>query len=216
VRRDPPAALLCDLDGTLVHSREEVEEAWRAFAARHDLAEAEVLAATFAGPSREVIATVAPWLDLDAETARVEEWQVEAAGRTRAAEGAAELLAAWPRGRLAVVTSCGRALARARLAGAGLPEPAVLVSADDVSRGKPHPEGYLRAAALLGVEAASCLAIEDAPAGIAAARAAGAATLAVASTHDPAELAAADRVVASLAGLSLAPGRNGAPGNLAG
>ncbi len=82
----------------------------------------------------------------------------------------------------------------------------MLVSADDVRRGKPDPEGYARAADLLGVAARRCLAIEDAPAGIAAARAAGVATVAVATTHEPAELAAADRVVASLAELSLAPG----------
>lgn len=200
-----PLALLCDLDGTLVDSREEVDDAWRAFAARHGLAVADVLAATFAGPSREVVAMVAPGLDADAEAALVEGWQVEAASRTRAIDGAAELLAAWAPGRLAIVTSCGRALARGRLAGAGLPEPAVLVSADDVTRGKPDPEGYLRAAALLGVAPARCLAIEDAPAGLAAARAAGARTVAVATTHDPAELADADLVVASLAELSLAP-----------
>ena len=63
-----PRALLCDLDGTLVDSRKEVDDAWRAFAARHGLDEGEVLAATFAGPSREVVAAVAPWLDVDAET----------------------------------------------------------------------------------------------------------------------------------------------------
>jgi mannitol-1-/sugar-/sorbitol-6-phosphatase len=207
VRPDPPAALLCDLDGTLVESREEVDAAWRAFAARHDLDMDDVMAATFAGPSREVIAAVAPWLDAGAEAARVEGWQVETAGRTRAVDGAAELLAAWPPERLAVVTSGGRALARARLAGAGLPQPAVLVSADDVRRGKPDPEGYLRAAGLLGVAPARCLAIEDAPAGIAAARAAGARTAAVTTTHDRTELAAAgaDLVVGSLAELALAP-----------
>ncbi len=209
MRRHAPEALLLDLDGTLVHSRDEVNAAWRAFAARHGLPPARVLAASFAGPSREVVAAVAPWLDLDAEAARVERWQVNAAGRTRAAAGAAELLAAWPAGRLAVVTSCGRALAQARLAGAGLPEPAVLVSADDVRRGKPDPEGYLRAAALLGVAPERCVAVEDAPAGIAAARAAGAATVAVATTHDARDLGAADRVIASLAELSLAPRRGG-------
>src|SRR4051812_45683365 len=137
-----PLALLCDLDGTLVDSRDAVDAAWRAFAARHRLDEAEVLAATFAGPSREVVAMVAPWLDADAEAALVERAQVEAADGTRSTDGAAELLAAWPPDRLAIVTSGGRALARARLAGAGLPEPAVLVSADDVRRGKPDPEGY--------------------------------------------------------------------------
>jgi mannitol-1-/sugar-/sorbitol-6-phosphatase len=203
--RPEPLALLCDLDGTLVDSREDVDAAWRAFAALHDLDVGEVLAATFAGPSREVVATVAPWLDAEVEAARVERWQVEAAGRTRALEGAVELLDAWPGERLAIVTSGGRELARARLAGAGLPAPAVLVSADDVRRGKPDPEGYLRAAELLGADPARCLAIEDAPAGIAAARAAGARVVAVATTHDPHELGEADLVIASLAELALAP-----------
>ena len=203
--RPEALALLCDLDGTLVDSRPEVNAAWRAFAALHGLDVDAVLAATFAGPSREVVRTVAPWLDAEAEAARVERWQVETAARTRAIDGAADLLAAWPRERVAIVTSGGRELARARLAGAGLPAPAVLVSADDVRAGKPDPEGYRRAAALLGVPPERCLAVEDAPAGIAAARAAGARTVAVATTHDPAELAAADRVVASLAELALAP-----------
>jgi sugar-phosphatase len=199
---EPPLALLCDLDGTLVDSRKEVDDAWRAFAARHGLDEDEVLAATFAGPSREVVSAVAPWLDVDAETALVERAQVEAAGATRPIAGAAELMEAWTPGRLAVVTSCGRALAEARLAGAGLPRPAVLVSADDVRRGKPDPEGYRRAAALLGLEPARCVAVEDAPAGIAAARAAGARTVGVATTHPAGELAEADLVVASLAELA--------------
>ncbi len=130
---------------------------------------------------------------------------MEAAGATRAIAGAAELMAAWTPGRLAVVTSCGRALAEARLAGAGLPRPAVLVTADDVRRGKPDPEGYRRAAALLGLEPARCVAVEDAPAGIAAARAAGARTVGVATTHPADELAEADLVVASLAELARAP-----------
>jgi mannitol-1-/sugar-/sorbitol-6-phosphatase len=205
--RPEPLALLCDLDGTLVDSREEVDEAWRWFAARHGVAVADVMAATFAGPSREVVAAVAPWLDAAAEAALIEGWQVEAAGRTRAIEGAAALLGAWPRSRLAVVTSCGRALARARLAGAGLSQPTVLVSADDVRAGKPDPEGYLRAAWLLGVAPGRCLVVEDAPAGIAAARAAGVPAVAVATTHEPWELAAAgaDAVIASLAELLPAP-----------
>ncbi|HSI29866.1 MAG TPA: HAD family hydrolase, partial [Miltoncostaeaceae bacterium] len=134
--RPEPVALLCDLDGTLVDSRPEVDAAWRAFAALHGLDADAVLAATFAGPSREVVRTVAPWLDAEGEAARVEGWQVETAGRTRAIDGAAELLEAWPHERLAIVTSGSRELARARLAGAGLPAPAVLVSADDVRAGK--------------------------------------------------------------------------------
>jgi sugar-phosphatase len=87
---------------------------------------------------------------------------------------------------------------RARLASAGLPVPDVLVSAEDVEAGKPDPEGYLKAAAALGRDIGRCLVIEDAPAGIAAGRAAGARVLAVATSHSASELASADGVVADL------------------
>ena len=89
--RPEHVALLCDLDGTLVDSRPEVDAAWRAFAALHGLDVDAVLAATFAGPSREVVRTVAPWLDAEAEAARVEGLQVDTAARTRAIDGAADL-----------------------------------------------------------------------------------------------------------------------------
>jgi sugar-phosphatase len=86
--------------------------------------------------------------------------------------GAAELLSAIPAGRWATVTSASRCLAHARLSAAGLIAPEVLVTAGDVRHGKPHPEGYLAAAQRLGVPADQCVVVEDAPAGIRAARAA--------------------------------------------
>jgi sugar-phosphatase len=104
------------------------------------------------------------------------------------------LLAELPRNRWAAVTSDSQELMRARLAAAGLPAPDVLIAADDVSAGKPDPEGYLKAAAALGFDIADCLVVEDAPAGLLAGRNAGARTLAVATSHDAAELAA-DAVV---------------------
>jgi mannitol-1-/sugar-/sorbitol-6-phosphatase len=88
-----------------------------------------------------------------------------------------------PSARRAVVTSGSRPLAIARLQGAGFPRPHVLVTADDVSAGKPDPEGYLQAAHRLGTAPAKTLVIEDAPAGIAAGKAAGTAVLAVTTTH---------------------------------
>jgi sugar-phosphatase len=62
---------------------------------------------------------------------------------------------------------------------ADVPVPDAVVAADDVEHGKPHPDGYLRGAALLGVAAEDCLAFEDAPAGLEAALASGATTVAV-------------------------------------
>lgn len=86
-----------------------------------------------------------------------------------------------------------------RFASSGLPLPAVLVDGDDVTDGKPSPEGYLLAARQLRVDAADCLVVEDSPAGVRAGKAAGMTVLAVASTHEPAELAEADVVLPSLA-----------------
>ena len=106
--------------------------------------------------------------------------------------GAAELLAALPSGSWTVVTSGTRALATGRLAHGGLPIPEQLITADDVERGKPDPQPYLAGAAALGVDPAECLVIEDAPAGIEAGKAAGMTVLAVATTFDEGELAAAD------------------------
>ena len=97
----------------------------------------------------------------------------------RAQPGAAALLASLPPERWAIVTSCPRNLALGLIAHAGLPVPRILVSADDVERGKPAPDCYLAAAAAFGVEPNACVAIEDSAGGIAAARAAGMDVIAV-------------------------------------
>ena len=86
----------------------------------------------------------------------------------------------------------------ARLKASKLPVPQTLISAEDVSNGKPSPEGYLKAAAALGFQARDCLVVEDSPAGISAGRAAEARVLAVTISHDRAELAGADVIVPDL------------------
>jgi mannitol-1-/sugar-/sorbitol-6-phosphatase len=80
----------------------------------------------------------------------------------------------------------------------------VLVAADDVSTGKPSPEGYLKAAASLGRDIAACLVVEDAPAGVQPGRAAGARVLAVATTHRGRDLSGADVVASDLSSLTVA------------
>ena len=113
--------------------------------------------------------------------------------------GARELLASLPPDRWTIVTSATRRLLLGRLAAAGLPVPANLVAADDVTHGKPHPEPYLRGAAILGIAPADCIVVEDAPAGITAGRAAGCRVLGILGTHPCAELHEATWVVQSLA-----------------
>ena len=140
-----------------------------------------------------MLATVAPHLNSPEEIDRIE--RAHAATGGKALPGAAELLAL---DRVGVVTSCSPALAAARLQAAGLPTPAVLITSDRTERGKPHPDPYLAGAAALGADPADCLVIEDAPAGVRAARAAGMTVWAVTTTHTAAELTDAHEVLADL------------------
>lgn len=195
-------AVLVDLDGTLVDSDAAVLRAWHAFAARHGLDGDAVHRFAHGRPSRETVRMLIPGADHDAEAAMVERVELDDTAGLLALPGAAQLLAADRR--LAIVTSCSAALARVRLTAVGLPIPDVLVSADDVERGKPDPSCYLIGARRLGADPARCVVLEDAPAGVAAGRAAGAVVIALRTTHGDDELAAADAIADDVAAL-LAP-----------
>jgi len=192
-------ALLVDLDGTLVDSTAPVRRAWNAFAARHGLDPEHVHHFAQGRPSRESVRLLVPHADTAAETEALERAEVGDTDGIAALPGAVDLLTAGRR--LAIVTSCSRALARMRLRAAGLPIPAVLVSADDVTRGKPDPACYLLGARRLQVDPARCLVLEDAPAGICAGRAAGARVLALRTTHADADLREADAIIDDLGDL---------------
>jgi mannitol-1-/sugar-/sorbitol-6-phosphatase len=174
----------------LVDSGDAVERVWREWAVEHGIDPDEVARASHGVPSPAVVARVAPHLSSPEEIDRIERRHAATGGT--ALPGAAELLACAD----AVVTSCSPPLAAARLGAAGLPTPAVMITSDLTARGKPHPDPYLAAAAALGANPADCLVIEDAPAGIAAARAAGMTVWAVTTTHARRELGGADRVLA--------------------
>jgi sugar-phosphatase len=193
--------LLCDLDGVLVDSTAAIARVYEAWAGAHDLDAATVVATAQGRPSREVVAVCAPALDAAAESKRIEAAHVGDQDGVVAIAGARELLAEVGADRLAVVTSCSPALAAARLQAAGLPVPHVMVTADQVARGKPDPEGYLRAAALLGAEPAACVVLEDAPAGVAAGLTAGMHVIAVLTSHPREELAGAHAFVPHLRGV---------------
>ncbi len=199
--------LLCDLDGVLVDSAPAIARVYRAWALRHGLDPEHVVATAQGRPSREVVRVCAPSLDAAAESAAIEAAHEGDQDGVVAIAGAAELLAAAPPGRIAVVTSCSAGLARARFAAAGLVAPAVCVTADLVARGKPDPEGYLRAAAELGADPAACVVVEDAPAGVQAGLAAGMRVVAVLTTHRPQELDGAHAFVADLVGVSAVAAR---------
>lgn len=192
------SAVLFDLDGVLVESREATERVWLDWALSNGIDEEELRSAMHGVRSREVVRALRPELDSAAESEAIERRQAEDVDGLRAIPGAEEALGALREDRVAVVTSATRPLAAARLGAVGIEPPAVMVYADDVERGKPHPEGYLTAARRLGVDPAEALVVEDAPPGIEAGRAAGAAVVGVASTHARSELAAADVVIGTL------------------
>lgn len=178
------AALLFDLDGTIVNSIAAAERAWAAWAERHGLDVASFLPTIHGVRGIETITNLAlPGLDPAAEAEAVLRAEIEDVAGVEPIEGAASFLASLPADRWAIVTSSPRRLALRRLAAAGLPVPAVLVTAEDVVRGKPAPDCFLLAAERLGQRIEGCLVFEDAPAGIEAAEAAGAAVVVVTVTH---------------------------------
>jgi sugar-phosphatase len=191
-------AILFDIDGTLVDSTGVVVRTWKTWAAKRGIDADEVLRVCHGRRTEDTVALFLPVEQRVTATAELEQLELADLDDVIALPATQTLLRDLPADRWAGVTSGSRTLMRARLAAAGLPVPDVLVSADDVSVGKPHPEGYLKAAAALGYDIARCLVVEDAPAGIQAGHAAGAHTLAVATSHSATELSLADAVVPDL------------------
>ncbi|MFF4991040.1 HAD-IA family hydrolase [Streptosporangium saharense] len=175
-------ALLFDMDGTLVDSRECVERTWRDWCARHRLDSDELLRISHGRQNHDTIQMVAPHLHTAEELAFLTRAEEECRDGVVAVRGAAGLLRGLAPRHWAMVTSAWRRLAEIRLDLAGLPAPRVLVTADEIQRGKPDPEGYLSAADRLGVDPGACVVVEDAPAGVAAGRAAGMPVIGITTT----------------------------------
>ncbi len=202
------SAILFDLDGVLVDSTRAVDREWREWARRKGVDGDAVMAIAHGVRTIEVIQRVAPHLQAEAEVEELESREADHQDGVCVMPGAASLVHSIPEGRWGVVTSGTRLLASARLRFCGLPVPKVLVTADDVANGKPHPEPYLKGAERLGFDPADCLVIEDAPAGIQSARAGGMKVVGIASTYAASKLGEADGVVAELAQIHVA--RDGA------
>lgn len=182
------AALLFDMDGTLIDSTPSVNRCWGRLLREYAVPAERLVGILMHGrPGVEILADLLPPHRVQEAAQRLQELELADADGTVVLPGVLRLLASLPGDAWAVVTSANAPLAEARLKVTGL-QPPVLVSADDVTRGKPDPEPFLRGAALLGVPAERCLVLEDAPAGLAAARAAGMRTIAVTTTHTADEL----------------------------
>ncbi|MEA2764620.1 MAG: mannitol-/sugar-/sorbitol-6-phosphatase [Gemmatimonadaceae bacterium] len=201
-------AILFDLDGVLVDSAECVERTWSEWAKRHQLDPESVIAVAHGRRTIETVQLLAPQLSAEAELRALAERESTTSEGVYEITGARELLELLPEEKWAVVTSGIRSVAEFRLRHTRLPVPSVMICADEIARGKPDPQGYLNAAARLGYSGADCLVIEDAPAGIESARAAGMRVIAITTTFSRESLTAADVVVDHLTDLSVVMDRD--------
>ena len=198
--------VLFDMDGVLMSSLGSVERSWRSYAKARDVNPELAVKLAHGRRAIETVRALRPDLDANAELRVIEDLEIEDNEGLVVYPGVNTLLDSLPENSWAIVTSATERLARSRLAVAGIPIPRHFVTAETVSRGKPHPEPYQRGAALLGVPAGQCMAIEDAPAGVTAGKAAGCRTLAVLTTHAAETLMAADWRVSNLEGVHGNPG----------
>jgi len=189
-------AVIFDMDGTLIDSVPAVERSWGIWAAEHGL-DVDTIKKFHGVPAAGIVEVLIPKDRQQSAINRINELEVADVEGIVVLPGAAEALAAVRGAKSAIATSCTAELARARITSTALQVPTVLVTADDVSRGKPDPEPFLTAAERLGVDPRRCLVVEDAPAGVAAAHAAGCFTLGVQTTTS-AERLPADALVPDL------------------
>lgn len=204
--------VLFDLDGTLVDSGPAITRSWVRFAIEYGIRLTDLVTTQGQGRrSQDVVADLVPAGARTAACDRVHALELADQDEMVAVPGAAALLAALPRDAWGIVTSGSRPLASARLVSAGLGQfvDRLLVTGEEVSHGKPHPAPYLAGARALGLDPADCLAVEDAPAGVASAAAAGMATLGVTITTPAAGLPA-DAVVSDLLAVRVVPDDDGA------
>jgi beta-phosphoglucomutase len=195
------SAILFDFNGTLSHDEPLLCRIYRELFAEHGrpLLEEEYYR-LLAGNTEEAI--VGGWLGVEGEElealveARIDRYVAAADGATVESATRAAVAAAAARVPVGVVSGACRREIEPVLAGAGLERHvSLVVAADDVAHGKPHPEGYARAVALLGLAAGDVVAVEDTEAGVASARAAGLRCVGLLGTMGPERLAAADELV---------------------
>jgi mannitol-1-/sugar-/sorbitol-6-phosphatase len=169
------AAFLFDMDGTVLDSSAVVHRVWGAWARKHGVDAAALLADVHGVRAEDTIRRFAgPGMDVGRETQWILEEEVRDVDGVVPIAGVNAFIETLDAGTWAIVTSAPRALAEVRLRAVNLPVPAVMITAENVQRGKPDPQGFLLGAARLGVRIEDCLVFEDSTAGVAAAKAAGA------------------------------------------
>ena len=178
------AAILFDMDGTLLSSIEAAERVWTRWAAQFGIDARTFLHGIHGQRAVDSVRQLnIPGVDPVAEAHAITLAEIEDVEGVHAIPGAREFVSKLPEDRWAIVTSAPRALAVRRLAAAGLKPPSVFITAEDIPRGKPDPACYQLAARQLGWTADDCVVFEDAAAGIRAGEAAGAPVVVITATH---------------------------------
>jgi sugar-phosphatase len=180
-----------------VDSTQVVARQYVIWAKEHGLDSQAILENAHGVRTIEIVRRVAPHLDAEREALKIEEREAGDPD-VRGIPGAIDLVKSIPGRRWGVVTSGGRMLATSRLRRLEIPTPPVLVTAEDVMRGKPAPDPYLKGAELLKLPPERCVVVEDAVAGIRAAHAAGMRVISLPSTYPEDDLREADAVVPGL------------------
>jgi sugar-phosphatase len=195
-------AILFDMDGILISSIASVERSWTTWAHLRGVDAALARETAHGRRAVETIALLRPDLDPEEELKVIEDIEIADNECLTVLPGVLELLAALPADRWTVVTSATERLARIRMDAGGIPVPRRLVTADRVTRGKPHPEPFLAGAALLGAAPQECVVFEDSASGAQAGRDAGCTVVATTFSHPAESLDAAHYLVRDLTGVS--------------
>ena len=198
------AGLLFDMDGVLVSSIGSVVRSWRKWAEHYGVPDADNVEVEHGTRAVQIMDKLKPGVDQVEGLKLIEDLEIDDVHDIETLAGARALLESLPPERWAIVTSATFRLMVARLEAAGLPQPERIVAGDHVVNGKPHPEPYLRGAAMIGVDPRDCIVVEDAPSGVGAGVAAGCRVLGVLGTHTAEQLraAGAEWVLESLAGVT--------------
>lgn len=159
-------AILFDLDGTLVDSISIIKQIWCDWALSNRINVDDIIPFIHGTSAKNLITKFAPNLDWVGEDCRLLKIELSRLNMTSLIPGVTTMIQSLKNIKWGIVTSSPYELALAKLKIHNLPTPEVLITADDVLNGKPHPESFLLAAERLNIPAKQCLVFEDSNAGI--------------------------------------------------
>jgi sugar-phosphatase len=175
-------AILFDLDGTLIDSWKCIEYAWKSWCLEHNLAYDDLVHKFNGSRTVDIISALKPYLDPEIEKAKIDAFELQHPHHLNTIPGARELLNRIPKNKWGIVTSGSQVVVNYKLKHLKIDAPQVLITSERISQGKPHPQGYLKAASLINTEPGDCLVFEDSPQGIKAALSAGMKVIALSTT----------------------------------